>query len=132
MRLLGYGPGPPRPSNRRTFPLDEALTEFVYDLAEQEQRPAQDVALDLLTSGLAQRDLELESVQRWQTLSPREQQVAALVCQGYTNRQIAEELSLSVRTVEGHRSNLTDKLGLRSRVELVRYAREAGLLSRPG
>ena len=60
-------------------------------------------------------------------LTPREMDVLRLLAQGYTNRQIAEELSLSVRTVEGHRANLTEKLGLHSRVELVRYARQHGL-----
>jgi two-component system response regulator NreC len=48
--------------------------------------------------------------------------------QGYTNRQIGTELNISVRTAESHRSNLSDKLGLHSRVELVRYAREHGLI----
>ncbi len=47
---------------------------------------------------------------------------------GYTNRQITEEPGISVRTVETHRANLMDKLGLSSRVELVRYAREHGLI----
>jgi DNA-binding NarL/FixJ family response regulator len=61
-------------------------------------------------------------------LSPREKEVLALIVQGYTNRQIGEKLSISVRTVEGHRANLSAKLGLRSRVELVRYAREHGLI----
>jgi two-component system response regulator NreC len=64
-------------------------------------------------------------------LTPRETDVLRLIVQGYTNRQIAEELSLSVRTVEGHRGNLTEKLGLHSRVDLVRYAREHGL-THPG
>lgn len=50
------------------------------------------------------------------------------IAQGYTNRQITEALSISVRTVENHRANLTGKLGLGSRVELVRHARERGLL----
>ncbi len=62
-------------------------------------------------------------------LTPRETDILRFLVQGYTNRQIAEELSLSVRTVEGHRGNLTEKLGLHSRVELVRYAREHGLLN---
>jgi two-component system response regulator NreC len=62
-------------------------------------------------------------------LTPREIGVLRLVVQGYTNRQIAEELALSVRTVEGHRANLTAKLGMHSRVELARYAREHGLTS---
>ena len=61
-------------------------------------------------------------------LTPRETEVLSLIAQGYTNRQIAEKLSISVRTVESHRANITGKLGLRSRVELVRYAREHGLL----
>jgi DNA-binding NarL/FixJ family response regulator len=62
-------------------------------------------------------------------LTPRETDVLRRLAQGYTNRQIAEELSLSIRTVEGHRSNLTEKLALHSRVDLVRYARKHGLLS---
>lgn len=61
-------------------------------------------------------------------LTPREVDVLRLIVQGYTNRQVGEELRISVRTVEGHRANLSGKLGLRSRVELVRYAREHGLL----
>jgi two-component system response regulator NreC len=63
-----------------------------------------------------------------ESLTPREIDVLKLIVQGYTNRQIGEELCISVRTVEGHRANLSDKLGTRSRVELVRYAREQGLL----
>lgn len=65
-----------------------------------------------------------------EVLTPRELDVLNLIVQGYTNRQIAEELRLSVRTVEGYRANLTEKLGLHSRAELVRYAREHGLLDR--
>lgn len=61
-------------------------------------------------------------------LTPREVQVLKLIVQGYTNRQIGAELNISVRTVEGHRANLSGKLGLQSRVDLVRYAREHGLL----
>ena len=64
-------------------------------------------------------------------LTPRELEILQFLIQGYTNRQIAEELSLSVRTVEGHRSNLSAKLGLHSRVDLIRYAREQGLIT-PG
>jgi two-component system response regulator NreC len=61
-------------------------------------------------------------------LTPREVEVLRYIVQGYTNRQIGEELSISVRTVEGHRANLSGKLGLHSRVDLVRYAREHGLI----
>jgi two-component system response regulator NreC len=61
-------------------------------------------------------------------LTPREIEVLRLIAQGYTNRQMAETLSLSVRTVESHRFNLTNKLGLRSRLELIRYSQEHNLL----
>ena len=63
-----------------------------------------------------------------ESLTPREIEILRLIAQGYTNRQTAEALSISVRTVESHRGNLMDKLNLRSRVGLVRYAKEHGLI----
>jgi two-component system response regulator NreC len=58
------------------------------------------------------------------TITQRELDVLRLLVKGYTNRQIADELLLSIRTVETHRANLMNKLDLHSRVELVRYAAE--------
>jgi two-component system response regulator NreC len=63
-----------------------------------------------------------------ETLTMREIDVLQLLAKGHTNRQIAEQLNLSPRTVEGHRANLSSKLGLHSRVELVEYAEKHGLL----
>ena len=63
-----------------------------------------------------------------ESLTPRETDVLRLIVLGYTNRQAAEELGLSVRTVETHRANLMGKLGLKSRVELVRWAADNDLL----
>jgi two-component system response regulator NreC len=60
--------------------------------------------------------------------TPREIDVLRFIAQGYTNRQTAEALNISTRTVESHRANLMSKLNLRSRVELVRYARENGFI----
>ncbi len=57
-------------------------------------------------------------------LTSREIEVLQLIVDGNTNRQISEELNISVRTVESHRSNIMDKLNLHSRVDLVRYAKE--------
>lgn len=62
------------------------------------------------------------------TLTSRELDVLRLIAQGFTNRQIADKLTLSIRTVESHRANLMEKLDLHSRVELVRYATKRGLL----
>jgi two-component system response regulator NreC len=61
-------------------------------------------------------------------LTQREIDVLRLLAKGYTNRQIAETLSVSVRTIEGHRANLMDKLNAHSRVELTGIAEEMGLL----
>lgn len=63
-----------------------------------------------------------------ESLTPRETEVLCLIAQGHTNRQAAGVMNISVRTVETHRANIMGKLELRSRVELVRYAREHGLL----
>jgi two-component system, NarL family, response regulator NreC len=65
-------------------------------------------------------------------LTRREIEVLRYIAQGHTNRQIADTLCLSVRTVESHRANLMSKLNLQSRVELVHYAMEHGLLDQQG
>jgi PAS domain S-box-containing protein len=64
-------------------------------------------------------------------LTRRERKVLERVAEGYTSREIAEELELSIKSVEAYRARVMNKLGLRSRVELVRHALECGLL-RPG
>jgi len=63
-------------------------------------------------------------------LSPRERQVLELLAHGHTNREVADRLALSVKTVETHRARLGDKLGLHTRADLVRLAIELGLLGR--
>jgi two-component system response regulator NreC len=64
-------------------------------------------------------------------LSEREKVVLVLVAQGFTNQQAAQRLCLSVKTIETYRMRLADKLGLRDRAELTRYALEIGLIG-PG
>ncbi len=61
-------------------------------------------------------------------LTPRELEVLKLIAEAYTNRQIADALSLSEKTVESHRENILAKLGMRDRVELTRYAIKRGLI----
>jgi DNA-binding NarL/FixJ family response regulator len=61
-------------------------------------------------------------------LTPRELEVVKLIAEAFTNRQIAETLKLSEKTVESHRANVLSKLGMRDRVELVRYAIRRGLV----
>jgi DNA-binding NarL/FixJ family response regulator len=61
-------------------------------------------------------------------LSPREQEVLKLIAEAHTNKSIAETLHLAEKTVESHRANILRKLGMRDRVELVRYAVRRGLI----
>jgi DNA-binding NarL/FixJ family response regulator len=61
-------------------------------------------------------------------LTPREEEVVKLIAEAYTNAQIAEILHLAEKTVESHRANVLRKLGMRDRVELVRYAIRRGLI----
>jgi DNA-binding NarL/FixJ family response regulator len=61
-------------------------------------------------------------------LTPRETQVVKLVAEGHSSHVIAEQLTISLKTVERHRANILDKLGMRDRVELTRYAIRAGLV----
>jgi two-component system, NarL family, response regulator NreC len=62
-------------------------------------------------------------------LSPREREVLTCIAEGYTNRQIAQQLVISVKTVDRHRENIMRKLNLHSRVELVKYAIEKGFIT---
>ena len=61
-------------------------------------------------------------------LTPRELDVVKLIAEAHTNKQIAQALHVSEKTVESHRSNVFAKLGMRDRVELVRYAIRRGLV----
>lgn len=64
----------------------------------------------------------------FEVLTPREQEVVKLIAEGHTSRQIANLLVISVKTVERHRANVLEKLGMRDRVELTRYAIRSGLI----
>ena len=70
--------------------------------------------------------------ERYGLLSPREQQVMRLVAEGVASREIAARLDLSAKTVENHRANLMKKLGVHSKMELVRYAARLGLIDLEG
>jgi DNA-binding NarL/FixJ family response regulator len=66
--------------------------------------------------------------EQFDVLTPRELEVLKLIAEAYTSKQIAEALFISVKTVDRHRQNILDKLGMRDRVELTRYAIRRGLI----
>jgi two-component system response regulator NreC len=72
---------------------------------------------------------ELGSIPVVEELTPREREVLTHIAEGYTNREIAENLVISVKTVDRHRENIMQKLNLHNRVELVKYAIEKGLIN---
>ena len=74
------------------------------------------------------QDAKAGELDSYETLTPREREVLHLAAQGDTNAHIAKQLSISVRTVESHRSNMMRKLGLRSQVDLARYAMDRGII----
>ena len=65
---------------------------------------------------------------QFDVLTPRELEVLKLIAEAYTSKQIADALFISVKTVDRHRQNILDKLGMRDRVELTRYAIRRGLI----
>ncbi len=88
-----------------------------------------------LTAALAERTLDTYAEQVGRTifdpydlLTERERQVLHLAAEGQSNVEIAERLSIGVRTVETHRANLMNKLALKNQTELLRYALQRGLL----
>jgi DNA-binding NarL/FixJ family response regulator len=66
--------------------------------------------------------------EQFDVLTPRELEVLKLIAEAYTSKQIADELFISVKTVDRHRQNILEKLGMRDRVELTRYAIRRGLI----
>lgn len=70
-----------------------------------------------------------EGADEFSSLSEREKEVLSWTAKGYSNKDIAESLIISVKTVETHKSNLMEKLGLKSRPDLIKYAMKKGLLT---
>lgn len=73
------------------------------------------------------RSLDGGGMPSLEILTKREKQILAMIAQGKANKNIAGKLDISVRTVEHHRANLTDKLGLKDTASLVKYAIAKGL-----
>lgn len=90
-------------------------------------RPA--IARSLAADYLERVEAGEEERDTYEKLTPREKEVLGLIARGNTNQQIAEELVISVRTVETHRAHIMDKLGFKNRAELVKYAIRKGYLA---
>ena len=89
----------------QSFLYPSAVTSLVRDYVERDHADAQ-----------------------FEILTPRELQVLKLIAEAYSSKEIAAELVISIKTVERHRQNILDKLGMSDRVELTRYAIRRGLI----
>ena len=106
------------PGSKRAFELDQPLVEALHHLAEREHRRQDEVAGELLSAALAQRQAAEVNLRLWRSLSAREQQITALICLNYTNRQIAAHLVISTETVKSHVRRVLHKFNMHSKTEL--------------
>ena len=83
----------------------------------------------LVREALAKRSTGVDSTKPANILSDREMQVLKLVARGYTSAEIAKQIFVGVKTIETYRSRFTEKLGLRTRSDVVRFAVQMGLLT---
>lgn len=112
--LIGKRPTP----GPRTYEITESLQVTLSTLAHHEGRPEHELIPDLLAAGLNQYRSVEKLWPRWESLSPRERDIAALTCLGYTNRQISARLSLSPETIKTHVRNVLLKFDVKSKAEL--------------
>jgi len=82
---------------------------------------------DRITGGYIQAQVLRGDVRR-KELTRREEEVLRLIAQGHSNKEIAQQLNISVKTVESHKTNLMEKLELKTRTDVVRYALRQGWL----
>lgn len=83
----------------------------------------------MLVADYLERVRSGEQANSYSLLTDREREILQLIAAGYSNREIADRLCLSVHTVHNHRARLMEKLGIHDRVELLKYAIKAGLLT---
>ena len=109
-----------------------ADTELISAIrAVSQGRVFVDARSSTTTSGTttAQPAAAIQAKSQFDTLSAREKEVLVLIAQGHTNQAVADRLDLSVKTVESYRSRLMEKLGLKNRADLTRFAIEHRLLN---
>ena len=107
-------------SGPRTYHVDvsDSFQVTLATLASDEGRPEHELIPELLTAGLTQYVSNDRLFKKWESLSPREKDVAALVCLGHTNREIAARLNISPETVKDRIGTALQKFRLTKRTEL--------------
>ena len=107
-------------SPKQHYHVDIDLAESLENMALEQARAPDEIAADLLAEGIAKREQSEQLFEYWEILSPREREVTALLCLGYSNREIGEKLYITLGTVKTHVSNTLHKFGVNRRGELQR------------
>ncbi len=102
----------------RKFQVSESMQVTLTTLAQYEGRPENELIQDLVAAGLTQYYESEDLWRKWRTLTPREQEVVALVCLGFTNREIAARLSIAPNTVKSRLQNVLRKFNIHKRTDL--------------
>ena len=105
-------------SAHRKYEVSESMQVTLTTLAQHEGRPEDELIQNLLAAGLTHYYESEELWKQWESLSPREKEVTALACLGYTNKGIAERLVISPETVKTHLRNALIKFNMNSKAEL--------------
>jgi len=105
-------------SSQRSFALEGELLVSLEQLARYRGSTPRKVAAELLSRELQQVEVERETWEKWQSLTEREQQVAALICLQYRTQQIAARLQIAPETVRSHVHNILHKMDLPNRIAL--------------
>ncbi|MDO8754151.1 MAG: LuxR C-terminal-related transcriptional regulator [Anaerolineales bacterium] len=102
----------------RKYQVSESMQVTLTTLAEHEGRPENELIQDLVTAGLTQYYESEDLWRKWRSLTPREQDVAALACLGFTNREIAARLNIAPDTVKSRLHNVLRKFNIHKRTDL--------------
>jgi DNA-binding CsgD family transcriptional regulator len=112
--LIGKRPTP----GPRKYELTESLQVTLSTLAAHEGRPEHELLPDIVAAGLTQYVSKDKLWNKWVSLTEREQAVAALVCLGYTNREIGARMNISAETVKARLQKALMKFGVSTRSQL--------------
>lgn len=98
--------------------LDADLFDRLDALAREWGKSVEEVVGETLATSIRELDDRMANNRRWESLTPREQQVAAWTCLGYTNDEIAGGLVISINTVRSHMRSILEKYEVSSKAEL--------------
>ena len=102
----------------RKYQVSESMQVTLTTLSQHEGRPEDDLVQDLLAAGLTHYYESEDLWRKWRSITPREQDVAALACLGFSNREIAARLHISPNTVKSRLHNVLRKFNLHNRADL--------------